>query len=234
MKVEFWTAESSPLSLSSSVFHPFFFLFDLSLFILFSLLVRLVVSFMVVHVACSCYDRWIVKDVIFGYLMSSILLTWFNHFCLYCVNFFSTVSILSSLKYHNFSCGLINFILLWVSWISSLLSLVFCPFVSMSRFHGDIKVTASNGVSGVEPSEPATRVSVGVPNVLKSCTHSQIFQVPPLLFFRSSFVVMFICCWYGSVIARLITLHAHHSPQSQNYFSFISLNGSIRHVGKCC
>jgi len=30
----------------------------------------------------------------FGYLMSSILLTWFNHFCLYCANLFSRLALL--------------------------------------------------------------------------------------------------------------------------------------------
>jgi hypothetical protein len=70
-----------------------------------------------------------------GYLMSSILLTGFNHSCIHCANLFSTGSTLSFLQYFHFFYGPINCILLCVWWISSLLSLVFLhPFVPMSRF----------------------------------------------------------------------------------------------------
>jgi hypothetical protein len=50
--------------------------------------------------------------------MSSVLLIWFNYFCLYCANFFSIGSTLNSSKSLHFFSGLINCVLLWVSWIS--------------------------------------------------------------------------------------------------------------------
>jgi hypothetical protein len=72
------------------------------------------------------------------YVMSSILLTSFNHCRSYCANFFSTRSTLSSSNIWFFY-GLRNYILLYISRISSLMSLVF-PLVSMSRFHSHINV----------------------------------------------------------------------------------------------
>jgi hypothetical protein len=78
----------------------------------------------------------------FRYLMSSILLIWFNHLCLYCANLFLTGSTLSSSRTSSFLlCFLIKCNLPCVSWIPSLLSLVsLCLFVSVSRFHGHVNV----------------------------------------------------------------------------------------------
>jgi hypothetical protein len=41
---------------------------------------------------------------------------------------------------------------------------------------------AGYGVSSVEPSDPITRESVAITDVLERNTHSHILHVPPLLF----------------------------------------------------
>jgi hypothetical protein len=104
----------------------------------------------------------------YGYLMSSILVTWFNHFRLCCAKlFFYWLCFKFFWNAFHFFCGPINCVLLCcVSWISSLLSSVFLyPSVSISTFHSHIK-----GIEWLKYHVLSIKIIFGLNLVWKHCS----------------------------------------------------------------
>jgi len=102
-----------------------------------SLFIRIAVSVMVVQVFFFFFFFLINREAwtCFVHLISSILLISLTYFCLYGAHVFPTGSTLASSKTSPFLLGPNKLYLLYVSWISSLLSLVFLyPFVQCPYF----------------------------------------------------------------------------------------------------
>jgi len=80
-------------------------------------------------------------------------------------------------------------------------------------------LTLGYGVSSAEPSDPTTRELVAVTDMLKRCTHSHIFLVPPLLC-----CVYLSWCWFiadtGLLIAGLIALYTSQATESGLFFVY--------------